>query len=257
MVARAYDSYIETLTGGKTEDFAPRKLLNKPEGFREAQRRNDPLLFAHVQTPRGGSEFRPLTQFTRLPPLNEIHLFSSTNKNSRLSRDDPAVVEEIRRQRASQRLGAEEAERDPLPEGGAYHPEGADRRQVVERQIRVRRGQQQFRDALRSRYGDRCLVTGSEIVALLEAAHIRPYRGDNDNHPANGLLLRADIHTLFDLDLLGIEPIRLLVELHPAILREYGHLAGNPLRCPEAVRPSREALKTRFQQFCRRKEDPA
>jgi HNH endonuclease len=33
---------------------------------------------------------------------------------------------------------------------------------------------------------------------ILEAAHISPYRGEEDNHPENGLLLRADLHTLFD-----------------------------------------------------------
>ena len=32
-----------------------------------------------------------------------------------------------------------------------------------------------------------------------------PYRGTKDNHPDNGLLLRADIHTLFDLDMIGID----------------------------------------------------
>ena len=59
----------------------------------------------------------------------------------------------------------------------------------------------------------RCMVSGCQLVDLLEAAHIRPYRGENDNHPSNGLLLRADLHTLFDLDLLGIDPETLLVRL--------------------------------------------
>ena len=62
-------------------------------------------------------------------------------------------------------------------------------------------------------------MTGCTVFAVLEAAHIKPYQGENDNHPQNGLLLRADIHTLFDLNLLGIQPERLQVEisgpLHP------------------------------------------
>ena len=132
----------------------------------------------------------------------------------------------------------------------------SDRREVVNRQIRARRGQQQFREALLERYRHRCAVTRCEIVAILEAAHINPYRGDNDNHPTNGLLLRADIHTLFDLDLLGVEPVQLHVELHPDIVGEYGHLAGKPLICPDGIRPSRKALEARYKLFCQRREDP-
>jgi HNH endonuclease len=43
---------------------------------------------------------------------------------------------------------------------------------------------------------------------------IRPYRGDHDNDPKNGLLLRTDLHTLFDLNLLGIKPDTLTVIIH-------------------------------------------
>jgi len=106
-------------------------------------------------------------------------------------------------------LADEEAAGAEANDGTNYSPQAGDRRQIVERQIRERRGQQHFRDALRKRYGDRCLVTGCEVLAVLEAAHIKPYRGEDDNHPGNGLLLRADIHTLFDLDLLGVEPVQL------------------------------------------------
>ena len=47
---------------------------------------------------------------------------------------------------------------------------------------------------------------------------------DSSNRTDNGLLLRTDIHTLFDLDLIGIEPERLQLKLHPALAREYGNL---------------------------------
>lgn len=109
----------------------------------------------------------------------------------------------------SARLPDEAADRAGSNDGETYIPQDGDWREVVERQIRERRGQQHFRDILRERYGDRCLVTGCEVLAVLEAAHIKPYQGEADNHPENGLLLRSDIHTLFDLDLIGIEPERL------------------------------------------------
>ncbi len=92
-------------------------------------------------------------------------------------------------------------------------------------------------------------MTGCKTLAVLEAAHIKPYRGDDDNHPENGLLLRADIHTLFDLDLLGIEPDGLRVELHPDIANEYGCLIQKTLCCTRQNRPSKEALRQRYAQF--------
>jgi HNH endonuclease len=149
-------------------------------------------------------------------------------------------------------LRDEDAAETANEDGGDFNPDGMDRRALVERQIRERRGQAQFRDSLRTRYGNRCLVTGCEILAVLEAAHIKPYRGEGDNDPANGLLLRADIHTLFDLDLLGIEPEGLRIRLHPGIAAEYGRLEGKTLRCLGQHHPSEKALKRRFELFCQR-----
>ncbi|MEZ5943943.1 MAG: HNH endonuclease signature motif containing protein [Planctomycetaceae bacterium] len=131
-----------------------------------------------------------------------------------------------------------------------YHPEDQDLRRTVERQIKERRGQQNFRTALRDRFNDQCVITGCRIVDILEAAHICPYRGTKDNKPENGLLLRADIHTLFDLNLLGINHQTLKVELHPNISgSEYGDLNGQRLRIPKGMRVSAEALKERYGLF--------
>ena len=130
-----------------------------------------------------------------------------------------------------------------------YVPRGDDRRKIIERQIRERRGQQKFRDSLRTRYGAHCMVTGCEALSVLEAAHIKPYRGEDDNHPGNSLLLRSDIHTLFDLDLLGIEPESLNVEIHPKVAKAYGSFAGGPLLITAKQRPSPEALRLRYEKF--------
>lgn len=45
------------------------------------------------------------------------------------------------------------------------------------------------------------------LTPVLGAAHIAPYRGELTNKPRNGLLLRADLHTLFDLQLLTVLPV--------------------------------------------------
>ncbi len=153
-----------------------------------------------------------------------------------------------------QRLGP--ASDESSVESAYVAPDG-DRRETAWQQIKKRRGQPQFRDALLRRYERCCLVTGCELVDVLEAAHIDPYRGEGSNHTGNGLLLRADIHTLFDLDLLGIEPDSLRVELHPDIAKEYGAVVGNTLCCVENRRPLQEALKRRYRLFQKRKEWPA
>jgi hypothetical protein len=131
----------------------------------------------------------------------------------------------------------------------AYVPGGRDERERIARQIRARRGQAGFRQKLRQRFADTCLVTKCNLPDLLEAAHISPYRGEKDNHPSNGLLLRADIHTLFDLDLLGIEPETLQVRLHPRLRgMGYDDLAGTSLACGSKLL-SREALESRWKKF--------
>jgi hypothetical protein len=75
---------------------------------------------------------------------------------------------------------------------------------VIKVAIKTRRGQPAFRQALLTEYKGTCCITGCKIEAVLEAAHIIPH-GDETNYSVyNGLLLRADVHTLFDLGLLRI-----------------------------------------------------
>jgi len=155
------------------------------------------------------------------------------------------------------RLGADSGIEDDESNHDPYALDGSDSRERALRQIRLRRGQQKFRNALRKRYGDRCVVTGCEVLALLEAAHISPYRGDNDNHPENGVLLRADIHTLFDLNLLAFHPGELKVVLHPDVIKEYAGISGGPLRCAPKSVPSKAALQLRYEVFLARSQSPA
>ena len=55
-----------------------------------------------------------------------------------------------------------------------------------------------------STFGGRCCVTGCIIEGVLEAAHVVPHSTDTNYSVTNGLLLRSDIHTLYDLNLIGI-----------------------------------------------------
>jgi len=147
-------------------------------------------------------------------------------------------------------LSAEEGTDDTEPtEEEKYNNNNKDERPLVNRQIRARRGQKKFRDSLRERYGDICMVTGCTILDILEAAHISPYRGIKDNHVANGLLLRSDIHTLFDLNLLAVEPKTLMIHVHERALPEYEYIQGKKLLVKKGKSPSNEELEVRWTEF--------
>ena len=119
----------------------------------------------------------------------------------------------------------------------------------VTRSIMQRRGQKNFRDKLLKAYGDRCAVTGDGPTDVLEAAHIEPYASSGLNHHTNGLLLRADIHTLFDLDLIRINPDNLQVETTAELNgSSYSVLAGTKLRERlDGQTPSHKLLSKRYQ----------
>jgi hypothetical protein len=131
-------------------------------------------------------------------------------------------------------------------------------RQTRTQELLARPGQGKFRDGLIEAYGRRCAVTGCDAVDALEAAHIEPYCESLSNCLPNGLLLRADIHRLFDLDLIGIEPIEpyARIRLSPELLNtSYRDLDGRTLSVPvdESLRPCKERLGKRwmlFQSLC-------
>lgn len=62
-----------------------------------------------------------------------------------------------------------------------------------------RLGQGAFRLAVTDGYGRRCAVSGERTLPILDAAHVRPYAEGGTHDVSNGLLLRTDIHRLFDL----------------------------------------------------------
>jgi putative restriction endonuclease len=129
-----------------------------------------------------------------------------------------------------------------------YSPGTRDERARVMRQIAERRGQAPFRRDLIARFGARCAISGCNLVDLLEAAHISPYRGTSDNTLDNGLLLRADLHTLFDLDLLGIRPEDLAVCLHPTVA-DAGYREFDGVHVVARGQLSRRALESRWARF--------
>lgn len=128
----------------------------------------------------------------------------------------------------------------------------SDDRERAIRAIRIRRGQADFRTALMAAYGRRCAITGCAVEDVLEAAHIHPYFGKLSNHVSNGLLLRADIHTLFDCWLITIEPNSRTVIVADALKSSsYAKLAGRKLRVAQDASSgaSKRCLEWRFAVF--------
>lgn len=133
---------------------------------------------------------------------------------------------------------------------------GADQMSKGERKVAkvirtFREGQESFRQELIGAYGC-CAVTGTREREVLEGAHIIPYRGRHSNVLRNGLLLRRDVHRLFDRHLLTIDACG-TVRVSPQVSEEmYRKLDGIELRKPRRRkdRPHPDFLESQRQE-CR------
>jgi hypothetical protein len=121
-----------------------------------------------------------------------------------------------------------------------------------EGQIQVRRGQPEFRHKLMACYEVQCAVTRTSMPGLLEAAHIIPHAEGSDYRVSNGLLLRADIHTLYDLHHLSIDEHG-VVHLSDEVrnLKEYAGLDQKTIRQTKSIMdaPSPTNLASRHARF--------
>lgn len=128
------------------------------------------------------------------------------------------------------------------------HDERDGRLRIMGNLVR-RQGQAVFRRELFRVYRGRCAITGCEVEHVLEAVHIMPYRGEHTNHVCNGILLRSDLHVLFDLHLFAIDPDSYSIIIGPKLARTpYAEFDGKKLCLPEkeAYRPDRDALRSRL-----------
>ena len=98
------------------------------------------------------------------------------------------------------------------------------------RTVKARNGQPQFRQELLNRFGSMCAFTGACHTAALDAAHLYSYAREGEHRVDEGLLLRKDLHRLFDSELVGVSSSRTLL-LHPGLGNtQYQSLAGARLK---------------------------
>ena len=116
--------------------------------------------------------------------------------------------------------------------------------------VRPRLGQGAFRILVTDNYRRRCAVSGERTLPALDAAHIRPFADGGQHEASNGILMRRDIHSLFDLGYVTVSP-DMKFEVSKKIREEYENgrhyyaLHGANITLPEDVRrhPERVALK--------------
>lgn len=112
--------------------------------------------------------------------------------------------------------------------------------------ILQRRGPEELRQKLLAAYGGKCAVSGADAEAALEAVLIDP---EGPAEPSNALLLRADLRTLFELNLLRVHPkTRKVILAEPVMNGAYARLWARTLRPPAtpADRPAHDALLKRW-----------
>lgn len=140
-----------------------------------------------------------------------------------------------------------ENEARQLETEGAFDPTSViDARMRTTREIVQRQGQPAFRAKLIDAYSGHCAITGCDVLDVLEAAHIAPYKGTETNHVTNGLLLRSDVHTLFDIGLIAVDEDTMQIVVADHIKDStYGQLHGKPLALPtlQAAHPNKTAIR--------------
>jgi|GEM_PF-2100792 len=119
--------------------------------------------------------------------------------------------------------------------------------------VRERPGQAAFRRNVKAAYNLRCCMTGCTVAEALEGAHIDPYKAPASDSLRNGLLLRRDVHALFDKHLIAIDPDTHLIHVATKArgVDDYAKLHGVKLTLPAqpSHHPDPGALKRRWPQF--------
>ncbi|RWF24034.1 MAG: HNH endonuclease [Mesorhizobium sp.] len=116
--------------------------------------------------------------------------------------------------------------------------------------VKPRLGQGAFRVVVTDAYDRRCAVSGERTLPILDAAHIRSYADGGIHEASNGVLLRTDIHKLFDLGYVTFDEKRRFVVSGRLKAdfdngKHYYDLHGDSLRDPRVSTafPSEAALQ--------------
>lgn len=144
-------------------------------------------------------------------------------------------------------------DQDPFIISENFYSLIAEPREDYKIEMSSRKGQGSFKGKILKAYRNTCSVTGENIPEILEAAHIQSYKNIDSNHVQNGILLRVDIHRLFDNHLLCVGEdykVKISSLLKDTIYWQYNGVVIS-LPSVEALHPSKEALLERLKSFRR------
>ena len=119
----------------------------------------------------------------------------------------------------------------------------------VEALVRVRVGQRVFRERLFERFGSTCAVTGRQPEEVLDAAHLYSFADRAEHRSDGGLLLRSDLHRMFDRLLLTFDPETWHTHVAPQLLDRYDGMRAfdaQPMAVAERARPDRSLIEDHF-----------
>ena len=96
--------------------------------------------------------------------------------------------------------------------------------------ILARRGPRPLRHSLLQAYGNQCTFTGACAKDLLEVAHVTPFPSGDEKSLENVMLLRTDLHTLWDLNLIAVDPLDMTIHIAKRLRgTEYEELSGKTI----------------------------
>ncbi|HET7262481.1 MAG TPA: HNH endonuclease [Casimicrobiaceae bacterium] len=182
-------------------------LVRRVRKYRADDRTVDPVIGCSVLAE---PFFLPRSEWVPVPPSWASNIVQGKSYDSE-SEEGQSLWAEVSR---TITIGHSARDADRLP------TDDADRRFGAEFLTRGRLGQGAFRVLVTDAYLRKCAVTGEKTLPVLEAAHIKPYALEGPHSIENGILLRSDLHKLFDLGYVTITP-DLTVEVSPRLRVEW------------------------------------
>lgn len=141
-----------------------------------------------------------------------------------------------------------------------FDPKAPIDERLMEESIRaIRQGANDFRRQIVERWGGVCPLSGVSLTSALDAAHIHPYGGAKTNDLRNGILLRADLHRLFDAYLLSFryESNNLVFAATDGVCAQYPQLDGFTIESGNlpSPRPHPDVVAQHFKEFSKRADN--
>ena len=124
----------------------------------------------------------------------------------------------------------------------------ADERQRNTIEVLARDNQPNFRKIALALYENKCAITGCKVQSALEAAHVHPYSEGGSDEASNCIVLRADLHRLFDTAELAIDPQTLKTVFAKDAVRHYSKYNDKKVSLPDGG-PTQKSLIQRWREF--------